>query len=110
MKLKIGVLTYDLQLVDNITNKSCLGDFDIDDGTTMGITVLEDELIQVRSQLNKEQRIVTLLHEIVHCMLFEIGKIELSSDEGFVDSFAKQIYQMLKNNNINKITEYITKR
>ena len=35
-------------------------------------------------------------HELVHCILFSLGKNELSEDEAFVDTFAGLLHQAMK--------------
>lgn len=38
----------------------------------------------------------TLMHEIVHCILEEIGREDLNNDETFVQSFSMLMYQLIE--------------
>jgi len=44
-------------------------------------------------EISQEQ---TLYHEVVHCILDEIGRNDLSDDETFVQSFAGMMHQFAK--------------
>jgi len=44
-------------------------------------------------EMSQEQ---TLYHEVVHCILDEIGRSDLNSDEGFVQSFSSMMHQFVK--------------
>lgn len=67
----------------------------------------KNAVIEISDKLNPNIGLQTLWHEIVHGMLFELGMDELSSDEGFVDSLAKQIFIFHRDNNIGKLYECI---
>jgi hypothetical protein len=42
---------------------------------------------------SKEQ---TLIHEVVHCILDELGHLDLNRDEVFVQSFSSMLYQFMQ--------------
>ena len=44
-------------------------------------------------EISKEQ---TLFHEVVHCILGEMGRNDLSDDENFVQSFAVLMHQFFR--------------
>lgn len=50
-------------------------------------------VIKISKDVSKEQQDEALCHEMLHGILFHIGKEELSQDEGFVQSLSNAIYQ-----------------
>ena len=44
-------------------------------------------------EVSQEQ---TACHEVVHCILDEIGRADLNADESFVQSFAALMHQFIK--------------
>lgn len=46
--------------------------------------------------LNQEQQEQSYCHELVHCILENIGEPHLSENEIFVDKFGKALHQILK--------------
>lgn len=53
-------------------------------------------VIKIKKGLNQEQQEATYLHELVHCVLTNLGYAKLNDDEVFVDTFAKALHQILK--------------
>lgn len=92
MKVKIGSLVYNLRLSQM---------------PLYGCADIKELEILVNNKFPKPVNEQTFLHEAVHLMLDEIGQEELCEDESFVEAFSKQIHFFLKNNNLNKIYEFI---
>jgi len=63
--------------------------------------------IEINDKMPKQARMQSFLHECVHGMLTELGIEDLNSDEGFVDSMAKQLYVFFRDNNYEKIEAYL---
>lgn len=53
-------------------------------------------IIAVKKGLQQDQREQSYFHEIVHCILDNLGHEELHRNEVFVDTFAKALHQILK--------------
>ena len=104
MKVKIGATEYDVKVVDEdnlVKDYEGFGD-DVADVNMCGFMCPAFNIIRIREDIPDKSRIHTFLHECVHAMLWEIGS-ELYSNEGFVESFAKQLYGFIDNNNLEKI-------
>ena len=59
--------------------------------TDLGTSNPESCKILLNSRLKGQERDVTLLHEVVHAILFTMG--ERDHDERFVEGFAQLLYQ-----------------
>jgi Zn-dependent peptidase ImmA (M78 family) len=59
--------------------------------TDLGVSNPESCKILLNSRLKGQDREVTLLHEVVHAILFTMG--ERDHDERFVEGFAQLLYQ-----------------
>ena len=59
--------------------------------TDLGASNPESCKILLNSKLKGQDRDVTLLHEVVHAILFTMGERE--HDERFVEGFAQLLYQ-----------------
>jgi hypothetical protein len=59
----------------------------------MGHTDPEDYVIRLRSTLCEQAKNVTFYHELVHAILFTMGRTDHPED--FVDSFGNLLYQYL---------------
>lgn len=81
-QLKIGGHVYKVLLKD--LDKSVCGDSD-----------RVKNLIRIDSNFPQNQREVTLIHEILHCINNEFN-------HALLDSLAEQLYQVLKDNNLLK--------
>lgn len=62
-----------------------------EDGGCLGQILYRDCVIEIRKGLPKELYTQTLIHEIVHGMLVNMGRNDLSEDEIFVQSLAMAI-------------------
>lgn len=49
-------------------------------------------------KLGQDEKEVTLLHEIVHELLYFMGKDDLRNDESFVTAFSENLYQVIRDN------------
>lgn len=82
----IGGIKYTVEEVDNI------------EGRTLGVCYLADKKILIAKtsygrQVTTEGKEQTLIHEVVHTILDELGYTELSEDEKFVQSFSLLLHQ-----------------
>ena len=64
----------------------------------MGVVLYHNQVIQLKKDLGKETKEQTLMHEIVHGLLYAIGEIELNSNERFVQSLSSGLYMLIKDN------------
>jgi len=61
----------------------------------MGASFVGKALIQVDSTYDKQIKEQIFLHELVHAILFAMGKTATDHDEVFVDGFATFLHQYL---------------
>lgn len=61
----------------------------------MGATFSMEAKVQLLSTLAKQIKEQTFLHELVHCILFAMGKPHAEHDEVFIDGFATMLHQYL---------------
>ena len=54
----------------------------------------EECMIRIRKELNQQAKETTLYHELVHAILFSMGKS--NHDEEFVDTFGGFLHQYMK--------------
>ena len=64
----------------------------------LGQIVYQKQEIQIKKSLLKDMKNSTIIHEIVHGILFHSGKQELNEKEDLVESISSSIYQVLKSN------------
>ena len=64
----------------------------------LGQIVYQKQEIQIKKSLLKDMKNSTIIHEIVHGILFHSGKQELNEKEDLVESLSSSIYQALKSN------------
>lgn len=88
-KFTLGAIEYTVKVVPHINNR-VMGDCSIVDKT---ILLAENSISRKTSEIGMEQ---TLYHEVVHSILDEIGRDDLSSDETFVQSFSLLLHQFEK--------------
>jgi hypothetical protein len=81
-KLKIGGIIYSIVYKD-------LGD-------DCGHTDFSTSTIEIDEGLNEEQKNVTLVHEILHCLNNQLS-------ENTIEFLAQGLYQVLKDNNLKKL-------
>ena len=63
--------------------------------TAMGLSTNTRALIQLDKDLSKEVKEQTFCHELVHAVLYSMGKPSDQHDEVFVDGFATFLHQYL---------------
>lgn len=61
----------------------------------MGASFSQEAKVQLLSSLSKQTKEQTFCHELVHCILFSMGKPSNEHDEVFVDGFAVFLHQYL---------------
>ena len=76
-KIKIGGITYDIKLVDNLVDKC--GEFDL---SKLNITI---------EKASQEAMELTFIHEILHAINNEVKEIE-------IEFYAQALYQIIKDN------------
>jgi uncharacterized protein YjaZ len=54
--------------------------------------------IYINEEQNDQQRAATLIHEIVHGILYHMGS-EMNDNEKFVEGFASGLHQVFRDNN-----------
>lgn len=64
----------------------------------LGQIVYQKQEIQIKKSLLKDMKNSTIIHEIVHGILFHSGKQELNEKEDLIESLSSSIYQVLKSN------------
>ena len=64
----------------------------------LGQIIYQKQEIQIKKSLLKDMKNSTIIHEIVHGILFHSGKQELNEKEDLVESLSSSIYQVLKSN------------
>lgn len=62
-----------------------------EDASCLGMITYRDCTIEIRKGIPPELYTQSLIHEIVHGMLVQIGRNDLSNDETFVQSLAMAI-------------------
>ena len=92
MKLRIGCSTYEFKKVKRT--------FDIEH---YGVVNPDLKKIVIYNSNNQEMNDQSVWHEVVHAILYEIQREDLSNNEDFVEIFSKHIHAFLKDNNLEKI-------
>ena len=64
----------------------------------LGQIIYQKQEIQIKKSLLKDMKNSTIIHEIVHGILFHSGKQELNEKEDLVESISSSIYQVIKSN------------
>ena len=67
-------------------------------GNLYGEIVYENNKIFLYEKLDQSEKEVTLLHEIIHGLLYFMGKDDLRNDEAFVTAFSENLYQVIRDN------------
>lgn len=60
----------------------------------MGYCDIENYCIKLKKGLTDQATAVTFYHELVHAILFTMGKMQ--HDEEFVDAFGSLLYQFMR--------------
>lgn len=73
----------------------------VDNGQTVwGYTDYGNALIVLQSGMNEQKISQTLIHELTHAMLHEMGNDTLATDESIVSPLSNVLYQVMKENNL----------
>lgn len=62
----------------------------------MGASFLGQALVQIDKDLPQQVKQQTFYHELVHTILYAMGKINEPHDEVFVDGFASFLHQFMQ--------------
>lgn len=89
-KVKIGGITYSVVITENRNVEN--GDI------LMGEVTYTDAQIYLNEKCAQEPKEQTLLHEIFHVILRQMGRKDLNEDEYFVDGLSMNLYQVMKDN------------
>lgn len=66
-------------------------------GNACGQTHFDDGLVVINPKLpNEDVKAITWYHELVHVVLITMGRMDLNSDEAFVDNMATLLWQAEK--------------
>jgi len=66
-------------------------------GDLYGEISYEKRQIFLYEKIDDDEKSVTLLHEIAHGILYNMGS-ELRTDENFITAFSENLYQVIKDN------------
>jgi len=88
-KVKIGGIEYNIEYIEIPEEDGAYAFAEIDHALAR---------IQVNSVCNEQIQEVSILHEIVHAVLFNIGEQKLNGNEKFVECFTQAWYQVLRDN------------
>lgn len=103
MNIRIGSTKYKVNLCKDIAGE-------YEEGVNqlrMGGMCTFDSSIDILKGLDNQSLKQTLLHEVTHAMLYEMGD-ENWNNEGYVNALSKQIYGFLEDNNIYKLYDKLT--
>ena len=68
------------------------------DSYTYGEVDHVEQVIRISKELKPQRKAETLLHEVVHTILFELRESELHDNERFVSSMAATLLQVFRDN------------
>ena len=80
-----------IKIISNVAADAIL-----DAHEAVGLWASNDNQILLHTKMDADHKGQTYCHEIVHGILYIMGKEELSKDEPFVDLFGHLLYQVLK--------------
>lgn len=70
---------------------------EVEEGMLMGQIIYHEGRIYLNEVLNDQLKESTLLHEIVHGILYHMGS-EMNDNEEFVEGFSSGLYQVFRDN------------
>ncbi|AFC62008.1 hypothetical protein G166_gp76 [Clostridium phage phi8074-B1] len=88
--LKIGGLTYDLQLLDSPPK--------LNGNAVLGMINYDRQEIYISNEQHIETKLVTILHEILHGIVHDRNLPVGGNEENIVDGLSRGIYQILVDN------------
>ena len=68
------------------------------DSYTYGSVDYVTQTIKISKELTPQRKAETLLHEVVHTILFEMREVDLSENERFVGIMAATLLQVFRDN------------
>lgn len=66
--------------------------------SNMGMYVEKKNLIQIDNSMHPAVQERTLIHEVMHSILIDLGEEELNANEGFVERIANMVHLFIKEN------------
>lgn len=110
MKVKIGNTDYEMKKAgeDEIFDVISANEEERINSSVAGCIHKFKTQIMINNEYPDQVKKQTFWHEVLHGMLMEIGS-DMNGDENFVDALSLQIYGVLKNNNLEKIYQYLEK-
>ena len=66
--------------------------------SSMGMYIEKKNLIQIDNSMHQAIQERTLIHEVVHAILIDLGEQELNNNEGFVERLANMVHLFIKDN------------
>jgi hypothetical protein len=89
-KVKISGIEYEIAITEN-RKANDAGDI------LLGEIVYHDATIYINEEQNEQLREATLLHEIVHGILYHMGS-EMNDNEKFIEGFSSGLHQVFSDN------------
>jgi hypothetical protein len=87
-KLKILGCDYEMTEVDQVArNEFKFGEVDH-----------VEQIIRISRSLKPHRKAETIVHEVLHCLLFEMGEVELHDNEAFINMLSAMLIQVLRDN------------
>lgn len=94
--IKVGGITYKVELKDLSTRN------DEASGKQLGWCVYDEDKIEINEKLTQPRIEQTLIHELVHAIMYEAG---LEQDEDMVNRIGLVLHQVLKDNDFGWLQE-----
>ncbi|USS93965.1 hypothetical protein M8332_07010 (plasmid) [Fructilactobacillus ixorae] len=88
--IKINGILYSINFLNDLTDE--------DGNRIWGKTIYEKSLILVDSSLDRQHTKQTLIHEVVHAILWESSCTDICNDEQVVNPLANSLYQVITDN------------
>lgn len=88
-KIKVGGIDYELIAKENLEDKN---------ESVWGFVEYESSKIYVRSNIARQKKLQTVIHESLHAMLHESGLDNYANDEKIVTPLSNMLHQFLKDN------------
>lgn len=88
-KIKVGGIDYELIAKENLEDKN---------ESVWGFVEYESSKIYVRSNISRQKKLQTVIHESLHAMFHESGLDNYANDEKIVTPLSNMLHQFLKDN------------
>lgn len=93
-KLNVGGVNYSVTLEENLIDPS-------NKQHAWGYTDYAKGVIYIDKSLNEQHIMQTLVHELLHAMLWETGATESYNDENIINPLGNMLYSVLHANDLN---------